>query len=392
MGSRRHSSLIAVDYGSATVRLLQVEAGHVTALELPCEIFAADPMNGSDDPGGLAEDLERLLRENGIRNTRCAVTLPASAFLVDTVPMPELDEEERLESLAVEAVDRFGVDPNEVTVAALPLRVASAADIASPAPASTPAGPTGGAVSAPGPVALAPPAAPAPSSAPIANAPSSPAPAATPGTEHLLIAVRRSTAMRALDPLLRAKLVPVRLESAALAGLRTAWCHWSRQVDGAIAFVHVEPTMAAMLLARDGELLFHRAIAGSFGVPRVAPATSDSVDPDAIPVEVRSLGADRRAFRWSGLADEILQCLRYVERRSAGQWPAALVTSGPCAGQVELLATLESICGVPSHAVTAAGVVDPLPATLSPSIWAAALGSAAVDLVAAPAERERRAA
>ena len=95
---------------------------------------------------------------------------------------------------------------------------------------------------------------------------------------------------------------------------------------------------------------------------------------------MRSATSDRRAFRWSGLADEILQCLRYVERRAAGQWPGGMIVSGPCAGQVELLATLESICGVPSHAASGAGVVDPLPATLSPTTWAAALGSASVDL------------
>ncbi len=352
MAIRRNTSLIAVDFGTATVRLLQLAGSQVTALEVPCEIFAADPVHGTDDPGGLAEDLRRLASGGGLQGSRCAVTLPATAFLTDTVPLPELDPEERQESLAVEAVDRFGVDPGDASVAALPLRTPTAAIDPVPPAATTPPAPT--------------PAAPA--AAPVVA-----------GQEHLLLALPRRTAMRALEPLLAAGLTPVRLESAALAGLRTAWVHWSRQVEGPIAFVHVEPTQATMLLARDGELVFHRAIAGTFGPPRTAPESSIGAA-QTIPVEVRAPGADRRAFRWSGLADEILQCLRYVERRGAGQWPAALVASGPCACQVELLATLESICGVPANAASGAGIVDPLPATLSPSMWASALGSAAVDL------------
>jgi len=341
MSIRRNTSLIAVDFGSTTVRLLQVAGQHVTAVELPCEIFASDPVNGAPDPGGLSEDLQRVIEGGGFHGRRCAVALPSSAFLTDIVAIPEFEDEDRVEGLACEAVDRFGVKPEEVTAGALVLAPP-------PTPTIAPAVPP-----------------------PVAN------PGAPTGPEQLLLAVRRRTAMLALEPLLRAELAPVRLEHAALAALRAAWAHWSRQPRGVVAFVHVEPTLATMLMARDGALLFHRAIAGQFGTPRSAAAAGD---PDAIPLEVRAAGADRRAFRWSGLADEILQCLRYVERRGAGQWPSALIASGPCAGQVELIATLESICGVPTHAMTGCGVVDPLPATLSPEIWATALGMAAVDL------------
>lgn len=344
MAIRRNTSLIAVDFGDTSVRLLQVAGQHVTAMELPCEIFTTDAVRGSSDPGGLGEDLRRVLDGGGFQGRRAAVTLPTTCFLTDTVLLPELEEHERLDSLGWEAVDHFGVEHHEVSVGALRFRAGS--NTINNAPANG---------------AAAPP--------PSPNAPS--------GAEHLLLAVHRETAMHALAPLLHAEIAPVRLESAALAGLRTAWAHWSRTSNDPLAFVHIEPTQATFLLARDGELLFHRSIAGQFQVARSAASASD---PDAIPLEARSIGSDRRAFRWSGLADEILQCLRYVERRGAGQWPSGLIASGPCAGQVELLATLESICGVPSHAATAAGVVDPLPATLSPSLWASALGAAAVDL------------
>lgn len=356
MSIRRNTSLIAVDFGSTTVRLIQVAGQHVTAMELPCEIFATDPVNGVADPGGLSTDLHRVIESGDFHGRRCAITLPATAFLTDTVLLPELDGDDRLDSLGWEAVDHFGVEHGEVSVGALRFRAGSNTINAPPANAATPA-------------------------APASTVPS--------GAEHLLLAVRRTTAMHALDPLLRAELVPVRLESAALAGLRTGWSHWSRTSSDPLAFVHIEPTQATFLLARDGELLFHRAISGQFQTARSAASASD---PDAIPMEARSLGADRRAFRWSGLADEILQCLRHVERRGAGQWPAGLIASGPCAGQVELLATLESICGVSSYAATAAGVVDPLPATLSPSLWAAALGAASVDLVQQTLLDARRAA
>lgn len=345
MATRRNTSLIAVDFGAQAVRVLQVVAQHVTAMELPCEIFASDPVHGSADPGGLGQDLARALDGGEFQGRRCAVTLPSSCFLADSVVLPELGDEERGESLRWEAVDRFAVEHDEVTVGALPLRAGSGATI----------------------VGSIAPNAPAPT--PGANSPA--------GSENLLIALRRATAMRALEPLLHAGLAPVRLESAALAGLRTAWAHWSRTSNEPLAFVHIEPSMATVLLARSNELLFHRTIAGQFQSTRTIAAAAN---PDEIPVEVRGPGSDRRAFRWSGLADEILQCLRYVERRGAGQWPGGLITSGPAAGQVELLATLESICGVPSQTTSAAGVVDPLPATLSPSTWAAALGTAAIDL------------
>jgi len=349
MSIRRNTSLIAVDFGTATVRLLQVMGQHVTAMELPCDIFGSDPAQGAADPGGLGKDIARVLEGDGFQGRRCAITLPATCFLTDSIMLPELDDSERQDTLQWEAVDRFGVEHDEVTVGALRLRVPSGATIVTPPAAGAPAAPL-------------PP----------------PMPAGAPGgIEHLLMALRRTTAMHAVDALVAAGLVPVRLESAAFAGLRTAWAHWSRTSSEPLAFIHIEPTLASFLLARDRELVFHRAIQGQFvGARTIAMASN----PDEIPVEVRSTGADRRAFRWSGLADEILQCLRYVERRGAGQWPGGMLTSGPCAGQVELLATLESICGVPSHPATAAGVVDPLPATLSPSLWAAALGSTAVDL------------
>ncbi|MBX3354520.1 MAG: hypothetical protein KF724_02345 [Phycisphaeraceae bacterium] len=348
MALRRNNSLLSVDFGVNSVRLLQVAGQHVKAMELPCEIFSADPIAGTRDPGGLGADLTRVLASADFQGRRCAVTLPATCFLKDTVVLPDLDEADRAESLCWEAVDRFGVEHDEVTVGALRLRAGSGATIVG-------------------------------SIAPDAPAPQSPANSANSqaGCEHLLMALKRSTAMFALEPLLDAGLAPIRLESAALAGLRTAWTFWSRTSHEPLAFVHIEPSQATVLLAREGELLFHREIPGVFQTMRTINA---SADPDAIPMEVRSPATDRRAFRWSGLADEILQCLRYVERRGAGQWPGGLITSGPAAGQVELIATLESICGVPSQAATASGVVDPLPATLSPCIWAAALGAAAIDL------------
>lgn len=386
MSIRRNTSLIAVDFGATSVRLLQVAGQHVTAMELPCEIFASNP-GGDPDPGGLAADLVRVIAYGGFHGRRCAVTLPAGCFLIDTVSAPEVDDADRLESLRWDAVERFGVDSEDITVGSLPIR---APQTAFPLPAP-PGAPANALPSAPqgAPADGAPPPA-APNATPAA--PPSPALAhqiSASGAEHLLIALRRATAMNALDPLIRAELAPVRIESSALAGLRTTWAHWSRTTSEPLAFVHIEPALATVLLARDGELLFHRAIPGVFAVPRSPTIVSGASHGghgghgghgDAIPVEMRAPAADRRAFRWSGLADEILQCLRYVERRGAGQWPTGLVTSGPCGGQVELLATLESICGVPSHSASGAGVVDPLPATLSPSTWAAALGAAAVDL------------
>lgn len=359
MSIRRRNSLIAIEYGTISVRLLQLVGQHVVAIELPCEIFATDPVNGASDPGGLAEDLRRALDGCGFQGRRCAVCLPSTAFLVDTVAMPEVDEADRAEACACEAVDRFGVESEEITAGSL--RLAPAPALAATAGAAAPAS--------------APP--------PASSAPS--------GPEQLLVAVRRRTAMLALDPLLSAGLAPTRLEAAPLAALRTAWASHAGTIEGALAFVHIEPTTATMLMARDGELLFHRAIVGEFGSPRIAAATALG-ESDAAPIELRTIGADRRAFRWSGLADEILQCLRYVERRGAGQWPSTIITSGPCAGQVELLATLESICGVPSQSISATGVVDPLPATLSPSVWAAALGALAVDLERRSQVDARRAA
>jgi len=370
MAIRRNTSLIAIDFGAAHVRLLQIAGQQVTAMELPCDIFAAESDPGAAASGGPDPDFRRVIESGGFHGRRCTVTLPATCFLSDTVLLPELNADDRVDSLGWEAVDHFGVEHDDVSVGALRFRAGSNTINQAPVEA---AGATPAANAAANGAAAAP--------APAASTPS--------GAEHLLLALRRATAMRALNPLMRAELSPVRLESAALAGLRCAWAHWSRTSTDPLAFVHVEPTQATFILAREGELLFHRAIAGQYQVARTAAAASD---PDAIPLEARSVGSDRRAFRWSGLADEILQCLRHVERRGAGQWPAGLITSGPCAGQVELLATLESICGVPSHPATAIGVIDPLPATLSPSVWASALGAAAIDLEKSSLVGARRAA
>lgn len=338
MAVRRNTSLVALDVGRATLRLFQVDGERVAARELPCEVFQSDPVSGTPDAGGLGAGLRAALADGEFRGARCSLTLPASCFLTDTAPIAELEGKERMESLAWEAVDRFGLEREAMSVGALRL--------ADPPP--PPAGQ-----------------APLPPTSPSA------------GPDHLLMAVRRTTVSAVVDPVIAAGLVPVRLECAALAGLRTAWAWWRRQGAGPFGFVHVEPTCAWLLLVRDGTVAFQRASTGEYAPSIVAPAAAD---PNAIPVDMPLVGSGRRALKWSGLADEVLQCLRHVERKAPGQWPSGLMVSGPSSGDVELHATLESVCGVKVHPATCAGLVHALPATLPPGTWAAALGAAAVDM------------
>jgi hypothetical protein len=334
---RMQAQPIAVDFGRASVRVLQLGPGGTAyrcaaAAEIPGTVFEG---NGPRfEPRAMAERLRGAVTGLGFSGNRVSATLPAELFQVDIARMPSMNDRELADSVRFEALDRFGLEASEAVVGFLRLGAT-----------------VGG------------------------------------GHEVLMMALPRAVVASASEALTTPVTGAVRLEHAGLAALRAITRQrGSECADPAdardYAMIHLEDRVATLVVLREGNICFLRSIKGEWApagmtMSRRTRATRTNGDDIEIFADDASGGT---AWRWCSLAEESLRCLRHVERASGGWWPREVAITGPAATDPEAAATVESVCGVSASLAVPIRMVSEPEACVHGNAWIAALGAACAEL------------
>lgn len=319
----------AIDFATDRTRVLVHQAGAAPtsrAIELP----GADLSQGVRE--SVVEALRQRVREQRMREGHCRVSVAAACFRCEMATFPEMTDAELAVSARFEAMDRFNVESSDAVIRHLPLL--SAAD----APRSV-----------------------------------------------LLMTLPLGTARHAAEAVMAAGLQMDSLEHAAIAGLRAATALDSGMATGTVAWLHVEPRVASLLVQQDGELRFLRDIEGEWAAmpctqTRIRPAPRR--DDGAIPL----VGDEPdEHWRWSALAEEALRGLRAA--CGDGGWPTRMMVAGPAA-EAALAQTLVGVCGLDACLAPCTDWTTGTEGVRGES-WAAVMG---VALNTEAARSERRAA
>ncbi|MSQ89960.1 MAG: hypothetical protein EXS01_01000 [Phycisphaerales bacterium] len=294
-------NVIAVECGSTVLRLLQLSGSSASPI-----VQAIAHVDGAGSTPlfeqAIVDEvtvrrLKDALRGGGFSGRACALALPAKSILTESIEVPALASDEMKESIAWTAVDRLGVDRADVVAGHLSIR----------------AGTLGGAPS-----------------------------------EVLLIAARRAVVNRAALLLTAAGLEPHRAELGALAAMRLAWNQIkSTSLVPHFAFLHLESDRATLALLNRAGLIFHRAFPWD---------SSAGSNPSAIPVAGEE--DESNAWRWRHLAEEILLCLRHVERHAGGSWPEFVLLSGALAEEPGVVSAIGSVCGAEARLIQIEELAD----------------------------------
>ena len=180
----------------------------------------------------------------------------------------------------------------------------------------------------------------------------------------------------ATQAVMAAGLSPCSIENAACAALHGAELRHDGLNTGMIAFMHIEPQQAVLLLMKDGQLQFVRAMQGDWAAASNTQETSSNNNTNSNSIALEPIPSDG-AWRWSSLAEETLRFLRQVCEESS--WPTRMVVSGAPSSDRELLDTLKGVCGMDSTSVDSAGWSTGNE-KLKSDTWAAALGAASLDM------------
>ena len=319
----KQTMAIAVDFAADALRCIAIERAadgtwtRRVAFELP-----AAPLDRSMDDAALRE-FSAKVAEAGLNGCRCRVTIASHLFRMDMAQLPTMNEQELAASARFEAIDRFGVNAADVMIqhASLPCKT-------------------------PGRCAL------------------------------LLLAVPMLIIRNATQAVMAAGLSPCSIENAACAALHGAELRHDGLNNGTIAFMHIEPQQAVLLLMKDGQLQFVRAMQGDWAMVANAQESSGNQNTNSNSIALEPIQSDS-AWRWSSLAEETLRCLRQVCEESS--WPTRMVVSGAPSSDRELLDTLKGVCGMDSTSVDSAGWSTGNE-KLKSDTWAAALGAASLDM------------
>ena len=334
--SPNQRNLIAVECGANALRLLQLGGNAMNPVVQAIAMLPGSGLNsqqsGSDE--AMVRRIKEALRSGGFSGRSCALSLPAKSIMTECIEIPALANNEMKESVSWTAVDRLGVDRNEVVSGHLPIR----------------AGTLGGATS-----------------------------------EVLVVATRRNTVNRTAALLTEAGLEPRRAELGALAAMRHAW--GQIKITSNIphfAFLHLESDQATLALLNANGLLFHRSFAWE---------SSSNLNVGTIPVAGEE--DESQAWRWRQLAEEILQCLRHIERRAAGSWPEFVTLSGALAEEPGVASAIRTVCGAETRLMNIEKSVDwskvkrpsgPL------SAWTALIAMALPQITVATVNKQRKVA
>ncbi len=334
--SPNQRNVIAVECGANALRLLQLGGNAMNPVVQAIAMLPGSGLNsqqsGSDE--AMVRRIKEALRSGGFSGRSCALSLPAKSIMTECIEIPALANNEMKESVSWTAVDRLGVDRNEVVSGHLPIR----------------AGTLGGATS-----------------------------------EVLVVATRRNTVNRTAALLTEAGLEPRRAELGALAAMRHAW--GQIKITSNIphfAFLHLESDQATLALLNANGLLFHRSFAWE---------SSSNLNVGTIPVAGEE--DESQAWRWRQLAEEILQCLRHIERRAAGSWPEFVTLSGALAEEPGVASAIRTVCGAETRLMNIEKSVDwskvkrpsgPL------SAWTALIAMALPQITVATVNKQRKVA
>lgn len=345
--ANRGNAPVAIDFGRSSTRLLQLN--HADGIAYGCRAAAEIP--GAGMPGGsgplaseadLGSRMRQVLDGLGFVRGLATVTVPAECFQSDIARMPQMTDAELADSVRFEALDRFGIRPEDSSIGHVRL------------------GGTAG------------------------------------GTQEvLMLALPRAWVQRASAIASAAGLGLVRIEHAALAALRAVGRQRASEcADPAeaqdFAMLHLEDRVATLAIVREGNLSFMRSIAGDWApagmtsIRRTASGrgTSLRLADDDIPVGSEGGPCDSAGWRWCSLAEESLRCLRHFQRTSGGWWPRAIAITGPAAMDPQAAATIESVCGAPCALSVPIRMIDAPEPCIQGNAWIAAIGGSCASLSA----------
>ena len=316
----KQTTAIAVDFAADALRCIAVEQAvdgtwtRRVAFELP-----AAPLDRSMDDSALRE-FSAKVSEAGLTGCKCRVTIASHLFRMDMAQLTSMSENELAKSARFEAIDRFNVNEADVMIqhASLPCKTAGKSAL-------------------------------------------------------LLLSVPLLYIRNATQAVMAAGLSPCSIENAACAALHGAELRHDGFNIGLIAFMHIEPQQAVLLLMKDGQLQAIRAMQGDWAVAAPSIEVATNTNDNSLALEpVASEGA----WRWSSLAEETLRCMRQACVES--NLPTRMLVTGAPSSDHELLETFKGVCGLESVSLNSAGWSTGAE-KLTSDTWAAALGAASLD-------------
>ena len=316
----KQTTAIAVDFAADALRCIAVEQAvdgtwtRRVAFELP-----AAPLDRSMDDSALRE-FSAKVSEAGLTGCKCRVTIASHLFRMDMAQLTSMSENELAKSARFEAIDRFNVNEADVMIqhASLPCKTAGKSAL-------------------------------------------------------LLLSVPLLYIRNATQAVMAAGLSPCSIENAACAALHGAELRHDGFNIGLIAFMHIEPQQAVLLLMKDGQLQAIRAMQGDWAV--AAPSTEVATNTNDNSVGLEPV-ASEGAWRWSSLAEETLRCM--LQACVASSLPTRMLVTGAPSSDHKLLETFKGVCGLESVSLNSAGWSTGAE-KLTSDTWAAALGAASLD-------------
>ena len=316
----KQTTAIAVDFAADALRCIAIEQAvdgtwtRRVAFELP-----PAPLDRSMDDSALREFSARV-SEAGLTGCKCRVTIASHLFRMEMAQLTSMSENELAKSAHFEAIDRFNVNAADVMIqhASLPCTTAGKSAL-------------------------------------------------------LLLSVPLLYIRNATQAAMAAGLSPCSIQNAACAALHGAELRHDGFNIGLIAFMHIEPQQAVLLLMKDGQLQSVRAMQGDWAV--AAPSTEIATNTNDNSLALEPV-ASEGAWRWSSLAEETLRCMRQACVES--NLPTRMLVTGAPSSDHELLETFKGVCGLESVSLNSAGWSTGAE-KLTSDTWAAALGAASLD-------------
>ena len=316
----KQTTAIAVDFAADALRCIAIEQAvdgtwtRRVAFELP-----AAPLDRSMDDSALRE-FSAKVSEAGLNGCKCRVTIASHLFRMEIAQLTSISENELAKIAHFEAIGRFNVNEADVMIqhASLPCKTAGKSAL-------------------------------------------------------LLMAVPLLIIRNATQAVMAAGLSPCSIENAAYAALHGAELRHDGFNIGLIAFMHIEPQQAVLLLMKDGQLQSVRAMQGDWAVAAPSTEVATNTNDNSLALEPF---ASEGAWRWSSLAEETLRCMRQACVES--NLPTRMLVTGAPSSDHELLETFKGVCGLESVSLNSAGWSTGAE-KLTSDTWAAALGAASLD-------------